>query len=275
MDIRFGDHPSFHRAAAGMAGGALLAGLALSKVTAMAPVAGGLAGIAVGAAWAYGRPKTRLVAAGLAIVPLLTVKLGWVSGLPTTVGLVISAAVMALGLAAGGPRGIRGALGVGLSALTVLVAMWCSLKVSAARETQGWPAYLTSGASAAAMGMVAILAMLPRHLRLAIDPVQTAVRNLPTAIDPEVRALCDRALAIWNVAKEELADESGVRLVRDGVLKTLEVAVKSNEVKTGGTTEAELATRMADLDKKIAATSDAEAKAQYQSARAALDDQRR
>jgi conjugal transfer/entry exclusion protein len=62
--------------------------------------------------------------------------------------------------------------------------------------------------------------------------------------------------------------------VRDGVLKTLEVAAKT-DVKITGPSDGELATRMAELDKKIAATSDAEALEQYTAARSALDDQRR
>jgi hypothetical protein len=274
MDIRFADHASFHRAAAGMVGGALVAGLALGPLTSLAPLAGGLAGLGIGAAWAYGHARVRLVAAVLAIAPLLAMTLGWVSSLPTAVPLVVSASLIALGLAAGGPRGARGAVGVGLGALVVLIAMWSALRIGNAKETMSWPAWLLAGASSAAMAMVGVLAVVPRHLVLASDPVKHAVRQLP-ALDPEIRGLCDRALSIWGVAKDQLADEGGKGLVRDGVLKTLEVAGRSAEVKATGASEAELARRMAELDTKIAGTSDAEAKAQYQAARAALDDQRR
>jgi len=183
--------------------------------------------------------------------------------------------VLALGLAIGGPRGVRGALGVGLSALVTLVGMWCALRVLNARETALWPAWITAGASAAAMGMVAVMAMLPRHLTVDIDPVKTAARGLPAVLDPEVRTLCDRSLTIWRTSKDALADDAGKRLVRDGVLKTLEVAHKSAEVKVTGATDDELAARMAELDKRIAATADEEARSQYQAARAALDDQAR
>jgi len=275
MDIRFADHASFHRAAAGMVGGALLTGIALHSVTPMAPLIGGLVGMAAGSAWAYGHPKLRFAAAGLAIAPLFAMTMSWASSLPSAAGFVLSAALIALGLAAGGPRGVRGALGVGLSALTALVAMWCALRIFNARETMSWPVWATAGFGAAAMGMVGALAMLPRHLKLAIDPVQAAIRNLPTGLDPEVKNLCDRSIVIWNGAKEQLADEGGKNLVRDGVLKTLEVAVKSADVKVTGSTEGELTRRMIDLDQRIAATTDPEAKTQYQAARAALDDQRR
>jgi hypothetical protein len=276
MDIRFVDHASFHRAAAGMVGGSVLVGLAFEPFTAMAPLIGGIAGIAIGAAWAYGFTKTRLAAALLAIVPLLAMaKMGWTTGLPSAVGYVIATSLLALGLVPGGPRGVRGALGVGFTILTGLVAMWCALRIASARETQTWPTWIADAAGAAAMGMVGILAMVPRHIRVAVDPVQSAIRRLPSTLDAEVKGLCDRAVKIWSHAKEELADEGGQKLVRDGVLKTLEVAVKSSEVKISGATEAELAARMTELDTKIAATTDSEAKTQYQSARAALDDQRR
>jgi len=87
--------------------------------------------------------------------------------------------------------------------------------------------------------------------------------------------LCDRSLTIWRTTKDSPADDAGKRLVRDGVLKTLEVAHKSAEVKVTGATDDELAARMTELDKRIAGTTDEEARSQYQSARAALDDQAR
>jgi hypothetical protein len=130
--------------------------------------------------------------------------------------------------------------------------------------------------SSTAMGMIGVLAMLPRHLRVSLDPVQAAVRRLPGELDSEVRDLCNRSLAIWTSAKDKLADnDPGKQLVRDGVLKTLEVAAKSSEVKAAGATDQELARRMDDLAQRIAAATDSEVKAQYQSARTALEDQRR
>jgi len=126
------------------------------------------------------------------------------------------------------------------------------------------------------MGMVGVLAMLPRHLKLALDPVSAALRNLPAGLDPEVANLCARSVAIWNSTKDRLPDsDPGKNLVRDGVLKTIEVAAKSADVKLTGANDAELAARMEELDKRIAAATDAEVKTQYTAARAALDDQRR
>ena len=271
MDIRFGDHPSFHRAALGMVGGSLLLGLALHPVSALgplAPIAGGVLGIGAGAAYAHGRTAWRMLAATAACVPLVVRTPAWSV-------LAVAASVLALGLAIGGPRGVRGALGVGLSAATALVAMWCAIRITGARETAMWPSYLSHGVAAASMGLVGVMAMVPRHLRIALDPVQAAVRRLPITLDPEVKNLCERSVAIWQTTRTRIADDTGATLVRDGVLKTLEVAARSAEVRLTPASEAELTRRMEDFDARIAAATDAEVKAQYQAARAALDDQRR
>ena len=275
MDIRFGDHASFHKATAGMVAGAVATGMALTPITPFAPFIGGLAGMALGASLGYGKAAWRFVAMAAATVPLFAMTPSW-----TTVAVV--AAAMGLGLAVGGrttnseaTSGWRGGLGVAFAAATTMLAMWCALRILGARETMMWPAIAKHAAAAGAMGMVGILAMLPRHVKVQIDPVQAAIRNLPTTLDPEVKGLCDRAVAIWTTSKERIVDEAGKNLVRDGVMKTLEVATKSVEVKVTGAGEVELKTRMEELDRRIAATTDDEIKAQYTSARASLDDQRR
>jgi hypothetical protein len=275
MDIRFGDHASFHRAAAGMVGGSLLAGSVLYFVTGgsnVSPLLGGLAGVAAGAAWGYGRPAWRIIAAALATIPLFAMALAWPA-------LAIVAGAAGLGMAIGGragAAGARGALVVGLAVGTLLMAMWCALRFDTARELHSWPGWLVDGVAAAVMGIVAVVAMLPRHLVIEGDAVRAAVRRLPADLDPEVRQLCDRSAAIWSGAKERLAGgDPGRELVRDGVLKTLEVAVKSAGVKVTGATDADLAARIADLDGRIAAATDAEVKTQYGAARAAVEDQRR
>jgi hypothetical protein len=185
---------------------------------------------------------------------------------------------VSLALAVDGPRGtcgVFGVLGVSIGAMTTLVAMWCALRIGHARQTSQWPPVLTTAASASAMGMVGALAMLPRHVQLVLDPVRAALSRLPADLDAEVRGLCARSAAIWSTAQDQIGDEVGKNLVRDGVLKTLEVAAKSAEVKITGPSDAELAERVADLDQRIASATDDEVKAQYQSARAALGDQQR
>src|SRR5512140_1546236 len=164
MDIRFGDHSSFHRAALGMTAGSAILGSALHPVTPMAAILGGLFGIAVGAAFGYGKPVWRLVAALAAALPLFVMTPSW----PV---LALCAGTLALGTAVGS-RGWRGALTVMLGASILLIAMWTALRFDHARALSRWPGWTTDGAASAAMGIVGVLAMLPRHLAFALDPVQ-------------------------------------------------------------------------------------------------------
>jgi len=124
--------------------------------------------------------------------------------------------------------------------------------------------------------MVGVLAMIPRHLTISSDPVTAAARALPADVTGEVRGLCDRSTAIWRNAKDKLgAEDPGLALVRDGVLKTLEVAGKSRGLDQDAGEDAALGKRITELDARIAAATDGEVRAQYQSAKGALEDQRR
>ena len=243
-------------------------GLGVPSVASAAPLASGLLGIAIGTAIGYGKPKWRIAAAAAACVPLFITTL-------TAPLLALIATVMALAIAAYGLRGMRGVAAMLLGSATVLLAIWASWRIGHAQQTVAWSGWLRDMASAAAMGMIGVFAVLPRHLRVSVDPVQAALRRLPTDMDSEMRELCNRSASIWTSAKDKLAEDAGKNLVRDGVLKTLEVATKSADVKVAGASDAELAKRMEDLDQRIAAASDAEVKTQYQSARGALEDQRR
>ncbi len=252
---------------------------ALANHAALVPLVAGLVGMAIGTSIAYGKAKWRIAAALAACVPFVALSraasLLAMPSIGATIAVMLSAVLMAFAMTLG-LRGTRGLVGVMTGAAVAMIAMWAATKFDTARQLHGWPSWAKDLTAAAAMGMIGVLAMLPRHLRVALDPVQAAVRRLPSELDGEVRELCNRSLAIWDSAKDKLADsDPGKALVRDGVLKTLEVAAKSAEVKAAGPSEHELTKRMEDLDQRIAAASDAEVKAQYQSARTALDDQRR
>jgi hypothetical protein len=268
MALRFTDHSSFQRAAAGMVCGALLFGAGLHPVTPLAPLVGGVLGITIGAAIAHGRAAWRVVAGGAALALLFAAPPGWPM-------LVAAAAILALAVAIGGPRGVRGLAGVALGAFAMLVAMWCALRIDHAQATRHWPPVVATAIAAAAMGLVGALATLPRHVAIAIDPVRAAMRRLPASLDAEVRGLCARAAAIWSSASARITDDTGRVLVRDGVLKTLEVAARSADVVPTGPDDAELAQRIADLAQRIAAATDGEVRAQYQAARTAVADQQR
>ena len=249
--------------------GGAAAGLALHPLTAHAPIVGGLAGIAIGTAAGYGKPAFRLAAAALASIPLFLMT-------PSPATLAAVACTMGLGVALFGLRGMRGLFAMMFGAATTLLAVWAAVRVMGAHETHAWPAWARDTVASGAMSMIGVIAMLPRHLAISFDPMDAAVRHLPKDLDSEVRELCNRSLAIWSAAKDKLdANDPGRALVRDGVMKTLEVATKSADVKVAGATDGELAKRMEDLDARITAATDAEVKSQYQSARSALDDQRR
>jgi hypothetical protein len=267
-----------------MVGAAAVLGFALHPMTSVvAPLACGLLGIAIGAWLGYGKPMWRIIpalgACGLlfAFAPDGAASSAWnASPMGLAVLLVAVGAIMGLATGAYGLRGIKGALAVMFGAATMLLAMWSALRIGSAQQTMTWSTWATDTAAAAAMGMIGVIAMLPRHLRVSLDPVQAAIRRLPTELDSEVRELCNRSIAIWNTAKDKLADgDPGKSLVKDGVMKTLEVATKSADVRVAGPTDAELAKRMEDLDQRIASSTDSEVKAQYQAARSALDDQKR
>jgi hypothetical protein len=269
MDIRFDDHASFHRAAAGMTLGGALLGLCAHPITPMAPIIGGLGGIAAGAAFGYGKPMWRLGAAAAASAAILALPAGWPA-------LAAAAGVMALAVSIGGLRGWRGLSAMALGAMTTLVAVWTAFRIGHAEKTMTWSRWAVDVVSAGAMGMVGVLSMLPRHLSISIDPVQAAIRRMPAGVTGEMRGLCDRSAAIWRNAKEKLAaNEPGLSLVREGVLKTIEVASKSASFDVDAAGDAELAKRITELDARIAAATDPEVRSQYQSARGALDDQRR
>jgi hypothetical protein len=274
MDVRFVDHAKFHRAAAGMVGGATALSLALHPLTAFAPVLGGVGGIAFGAALAHGRPRWRLASA-LVAGGALTVLSGSDLAM-TTLAPLLAALSIAFGVGlAVGVRGVRGVIALAAGAAVPLAATWCALRFDHAATLHTWPDWLVAGIAGAAMGAVGVLAMLPRHLVFATDPVAAAVRRLPAGLATELRELCDRSVAIWTSAKRDLANEPGLALVQGGVVDTLDVAVRAAQVTAAGPGDAEIATRIADLDGRIAAASDAEVKVQYESARAALADQQR
>ena len=280
MELRFRDHASFHRAALGMTAGSALFGFAASVFGSVttAPLVGGVLGIGAGAAFAYGARAWRISAAMCAAAIIVIAGSGAIGAVPVWQALVASSLAVGISLAIG-QRGVRavGSMLVGM-AITML-AMWTALRVTHAQRTETWSLIGRDVVAAGAMGIVGVLAMLPRHLELISDPIRVAVSRLPAELDSEVRSLCGRAVEIWNATKAKHGESgANVALVRDGVLKALEVAAKSTEIgaqRTAGTSDDELARRIAELDTRIAATTDSEIESQYRAARTALADQQR
>lgn len=255
-----------------MTAGSAALGVALRGVMPTSPVApllGGLFGIAIGAALGYGKPIVRLAAAALASMPLLFMT-------TNPAALALCAGILALGTIGG--RGLRGLAITLLGATVTLLAIWTALRFDHARATATWSPWVMAGASSAAMGIVGVIAMLPRHLSFEIDPVKRAITLLPAMLDSEVRGLCTRTVAIWNEIKTKLPEtDPSASLVREAVVKTLEVAATSAESQLNGTpnsSDEDLGRRMEDFDRRIAGATDPEVRIQYTSARAALSDQR-
>ncbi|MBK7537415.1 MAG: hypothetical protein IPI49_19010 [Myxococcales bacterium] len=274
MDLRFDNHPGFHRATLAMVAlGAGLSALAIplaSRLHIAPTLLGGVMGLALGAGVAHGGLRWRAALGALACVPV---------ALSATWGaLAVSALLVGLTLALGTGSRQRTAVAVAIGAGAALLASWASVRIFYAQETASWGVLLRGLSGGAAMGLLGALATLPRHVAWELDAVAAAARTLPGKLDGEVRQLCERSVALWGTAKVRLVDDASSKdLLRSGVLKVLEVARRAAEGMSSlpHTSEQELAQRIAELDSRVEAATDAETKAQYVAAREALDDQRK
>ncbi len=274
MDLRFDNHPGFHRAALAMVAlGAGLAALALplaSRAHLSPTLPAGALALAVGAGLAYGGLRRRALVGVAACVPV---------ALSSTWGALIATSLLVGGaLALGSGSRVRTIVSAAVGAAVMLAASWASLRIFYAQETTSWAPVVRGLVGGGALGLLGVAATLPRHLAWEVDAVAAATRALPTSLDAEVRQLCDRSAAIWSTAKDRLqSDPSSRELLRSGVIKVLEVSRRAAEEMSAvpPASEAELAKRIAELEQRIEAATDAETRAQYQAARDGLDDQRK
>lgn len=274
MDLRFVNHPGFHRASFAMvalAAGFSVIALPLATRLHVAPtLIGGALAISVAAGWAYGAGRQRALLGLLACAPV---------AMSSTWGALLAmAGLTAAAVALAAPSRRRALATVAIGTLAVTLAGWAGLKILYAQETSGWTPVLRALFGGAAMGMIGVLSTLPRHVTWQFDAVLGAARKLPTSLEVEVRQLCDRSLSMWAQAKQRWsADPASLELLRSGVLKVLEVAQRTAQrleaVPNGS--EADLVDRIADLDRRIAVVSDAETRSQYLAARDGLEDQRK
>lgn len=271
MAIRFSDHEGFQRAALTMAGAGFTAGALASVLPAtMLPpaLAGGVIGATVGVGLAHGRLWRRLACGVLALVAFRLVLF-----IDDWAALAATAAIAAIGLTVG--ERSRRPLAMMLGAAAMLAATWAALRISYAAETATWPAWVRMGIGGAALAFASVLALVPPRLGWIADAIGARVRQLPSGLDPEVRALCDRSLALWHTGAPRITDAASKALLRDGVDKVLEVAHRTAQASAAPTDDTELDGRIEELDRRIAAAADPVAREQYQAARGALDDQKR
>jgi hypothetical protein len=249
MTLAFRDHEGFQRAA-----------LAMTACGAAA----GLAAHLLGRLWPGAGSPTALLGGGAGSVT------GWA---------VLALLALGVALALRAPEASRRwtALGAVVGAAVLLLALRAGLQILSAQELAAWPRWLVAAASGGAASLIAIGALLPRHVRVARDPVAAAVAGLPAGLDGEVRDLVERGRAVWTELHTRLAvDPASQDLVRDGVLRMVDVARRSADVPVDLASSGErIARRAAELDARVAAATDEIAAGQYRQARAALDDQQR
>jgi hypothetical protein len=129
----------------------------------------------------------------------------------------------------------------------------------------------------AAMSLTCVVALVPARIAIEHDAVIAAMRALPPRVDAEIRDLADQGAKVWAEVKTRMpANDAGLGLIQDGVLKLVDVAARSEKIPADvNASAARVKTRIDELDARIAAATDEIARAQYGEARTALDDQRR
>ncbi len=272
MSIGFRDHEGFHRAAIAMTAAGAATGIAGSWVSA-SPLVAGAVGAVIGCAIAERPRRSARVGLGLVLVAAVAA-IGQAGG--ASFALWIVAAALAMGLARGESwRGWLGAAAVGT--LIAAAGGFAALKIAGAAETASWPAWIVALAAGAAMSLTCAVALAPARLVVARDPVAVAMRALPAKVDAEIRDLAEQGARVWAEVQARLpANDGGLELVQDGVLRLVEVAARSEKIPADvASSAAKVKTRIDDLDLRIAAATDEVARAQYGEARTLLDDQRR
>jgi len=259
--LAFDEHPRFHRTALHMAVAGGLMGLAAHVAALLEPRLGGMAAplplAAVAGAAAYGAapPETRARARDLAVVvigaaiaaaALAAVRRGEMAA---AWGGAIFAGALGL-LLARGLAGRRFWIAAAAGAGAVLAARFVMTALAGAAPG---PAWLAAACSGGAFGTVALLGTLPRHLALReraagrageAEAAEILARARAAQAEPRVRALLDQLAAL---------DRDAAAAPAPAVLEA----------------------RLADLQRRAAATSDAIARREYEKAREAVAEQLR
>ena len=266
--LGFDDHPGFHRVALatglGATAGAALSALGPATIGGVpASVVGALVGMTAGLAWAEpGRSAARTGARLIAIA-------GGIGAAVVAGSWLVAPLALAAVLVIGAPRARLAAV-VPVAALAALAAVWAARRVEDAAALATWSGPAIDATAGAFLGVIAASALAARHLRLAGDPIVAAWRQLP-ALTGEPRALAERGLAIWHDSATMRPDDRA--LVAGGVTTLFAVAARAGATPTVDADA--IAVRITELDGRIAACTDAIARAQYQDARAVLVDQQR
>jgi hypothetical protein len=271
MSIGFRDHEGFHRAALAMTAAGAAGGLAAHAAGASV-VIGGAIGAVAGASWAD-RPRSAARIGGRLV--LVAAGGGIAAALGPWAALGVVSVAVGAALALGRPWR-PWLLATVLGAAAVAAGALAAGRIDAAALTQAWPGWLTAALASAAMGLAAVVALVPRHVVIERDPVAAAIRHLSPRVDPEVAELAHQGARVWSEVRTRLdADDPGRTLVKDGVLRLVDVAARTERIPADlPDSGRRIQTRIDELDARIAAATDEVTRAQYGEARAALDDQR-
>jgi len=280
--VRFCEHDEFHGAALRMAVAGAVAGLVAFFAFGGAATPWGLSLVAAAAVFGAMAPAARVNAQQLAVRAILV---GLAAGslvLITHLGEPLSAvAVFAvlIGVAlAWGLRNHKLLVAVTAGTLVAVLAREVLSSISTADQLSSLPAWLSATLAGAAFSFVSVIALIPRHVDLAKNPVADAYDALRGTSNGEVRELVDRANGLWINASGDLAEGDERReSLEAGVLRLFEVAQRWNQsaAESAPSQAASLVDRIDGLDKRIEKTEDQVAKEQYQLAKGALVEQLR
>ena len=287
--LEFQQHEEFHRAAIHMSVAGAFAGLGAHVASLLDGRLGGLAApiplAALAGAAAYGATKPEIrtrvrelaVTVGLAAGCAMALIFAGKAGARPELLVGIFAAGFAILCARG--TGVRGrSLLITLAAAAGAALLGHKVVATLADGASGMPPWAAAALAGGGFGLVALLGTLPRHLAIHEEQVEARWNQAKPRAKGELAELLGRAHALWQRASASVEVGSPARkAIEDSVVRLFDVANRWMDVEeeASGQPKAELATRLADMDKKVDATTDDIARGQYVRARGALAEQLR
>jgi hypothetical protein len=280
--LRFRHHEHFHRAALHMAvfgaGAGLIAATAFGSVA--TPWVLGIIALAaaIGAMKPADRRRPLALAVRVALVGVGTIAL---ATLPDTGRTFEGILLFAAGFAGALSWGLKGkkliaTLAVGIA--VALIARSALASMLGAEQLATLPGWLVTTLGGAAFSFVSAVALVPRHIEVAHDHVGDAYGRIKDKTSGEVYELVVRGHGVWTKVAAKLPEGDANReLLEEAVIRLFGTAERWSSVNAdySQTMAASLVDRMQELEGRIAATKDEEAKTQYQQAHDALAEQLR
>lgn len=267
MRVQFADHAGFHRAFLFVILGASLGALALTVAgmpVSLAGVTAGTAGLCVGAATQLAWRSRLLLSVVVGTALVVGFQVVRPAGLPGLVCLAMAA--VGVGLAAAMSRA-RAAVTVLATAGVGLLAAMVSQRIAMASSGVGVAAPVLALGVGSAFGLTAMLALLPRHILISVNPLRVLAQRIPAVAHREARTLCEHAVALHrrNVAALVPADRVLFEQAVTQVLLLARTVPQSIPAEDGP--------RLAEIEARIAAATDNETRTQYQATRTVILEQ--